>query len=220
MKRFFAVSTIALMACSASAATVASWDFAGFAGNEATAGGNELTGMEDSVLSRGSGISALANTDSFSASGFQAAGGSLASALTANNYYTFTLEASATYSFSVSSIDFNFSSSSDGPQSWALFSSVDGFAAIGDALIDWGHVGFDPNTQTATLSGVTELQNISGPIEFRVYGYEASGDGGSGRFEGTGNDITVNGEVVPEPATMGLLGLGALALALRRKVQK
>lgn len=218
MKSLFVASMVAVMACSASAATVASWEFAGFAGNEATASGSELAGMENSVLSRGSGISALANADSFSASGFQAAGGSLASALAANNYYTFTLEASANYLFSVSSIDFNFSSSSDGPQSWALFSSVNGFADIGDALIDWGHVGFDPNAQTATLSGVTELQNISGPIEFRVYGYEASGDGGSGRLEGTGNDITVNGEVVPEPATMGLLGLGALVLALRRKM--
>jgi hypothetical protein len=176
--------------------------------------------LEDSVLSRGSGISALANADSFSSSGFQAAGGSLTGALAANNYYTFSLEASANYLFSVTSIDFNFTSSSDGPQSWALFSSVDGFAAVGDALIDWGHVGYDPNTQTANLSGVAGLQNISGPIEFRVYGYEASGDGGTGRFEGPGGDITVDGAVVPEPATLGLLGLGALALALRRKMRK
>lgn len=61
---------------------------------------------------------------------------------------------------------------------------------------------------------------ITGSIEFRVYGYEASLQSGTGSFEGTGNDVTVHGEVVPEPATMGLLSLGALALAFRRKRQK
>ena len=36
------------------------------------------------------------------------------------------------------------------------------------------------------------------------------------------NDLTMNGEVtsIPEPATMSLLGLGALAMVLRRKIRK
>jgi len=206
---------IVLIAASASAATLVTWDFAGYAGTEATAPGTELTGMADSTLSHGAGLQySVSNPDSFNGTGFLA---TLAQALTANDYFTFSLEASPTYSFSVDSIVFNFDSSPSGPQSWALFSSATGFNE-GDVLNNWVSVG--AGTQTATLSGVTELQDIAGPVEFRIYGYEASLASGTGSFEGSGNDITVNGAVVPEPATMGLLGLGALALALRRRNPK
>lgn len=34
------------------------------------------------------------------------------------------------------------------------------------------------------------------------------------------NTMTMSGDVIPEPATMSLLGLGALAMVLRRKIRK
>lgn len=40
---------------------------------------------------------------------------------------------------------------------------------------------------------------------------------GSARLLGT---MTMGGDVIPEPATMSLLGLGALAMVLRRKIRK
>lgn len=216
MKKWLVGGMIVLVAGVASADTIASWDFSGFAGTEATAAGTMASGMEGSTLSHGAGLQFVTpNPNAFNGTGFLA---SLAASLADDDYFTFSLEASANYSFSVSSIDFSFDASGSGPQSWALFSSVDGFADAGDALYNWASVG--TGTRTATLSGITELQNAFGPVEFRVYGYDASLQSGTGSFEGAGNDVTVNGTVVPEPATMGLLGLGALAMGLRRKMQK
>ena len=220
MKKWLVGWMLALAAGTANAAVIASWDFAGFAGTEATADGTMAPGLETSTLAHGAGLQyATANPDSFTGTGFLS---SLDSALTDDDYFTFVLESSENYIFSVDSIVFNFDASLSGPQSWALFSSMDGFAAAGDALYNWASVG--TGSRTATLSGNAAFQVISGSVEFRVYGYDASLQSGTGSFEGTGNDITVNGEAVPleipEPATLGLLGLGALALNLRRKPRR
>lgn len=216
MKKWLIGWLISLAAGTAGAAVIASWDFAGFDGTEATADGTMATGMETATLSHGAGLQYVtANQDSFNGTGFLS---TLDSALADDDYFTFTLAASVNYIFSLDSIGFNFDASPSGPQSWALFSSMDGFAAAGDALYNWTSVG--TGSRTATLSANPDFQVISGSVEFRVYGYGASLESGTGSFEGDGNDITVNGEVVPEPATLGLLGLGALALAFRRKPRK
>jgi len=219
MKKILIGLMVAMVATCGFADLIATWDFTGFAGNEASAAGSMLANMEASTLTRGGGLGATGNGDRFCANGFA---DTLANALTGADYFTFTLEASSTYAFSLSSMVFNFQASGTGPQSWALFSSVTGWNEV-DVLENWAGVG-NGVTETADLSGVTALQSASSAIEFRVYGYGASGTGGTGGFEGTGDDIVVNGTVapsaIPEPATMSLLGLGALAMVLRRKIRK
>jgi hypothetical protein len=62
----------------------------------------------------------------------------------------------------------------------------------------------------------TEGQGLSGTVYFRVYA-------GGGKQNNDSDDtfyldnITVRGDVVPEPATMAMLGIGGLAALLRRR---
>lgn len=79
-------------------------------------------------------------------------------------------------------------------------------------------------TPPLDLSGVADLQNIPGgtTIDFRLYGW-GSINGGVTVFTNTlalgrdlGPQLTGNVVVIPEPATLGLVGLSVIALVRRR----
>jgi hypothetical protein len=59
---------------------------------------------------------------------------------------------------------------------------------------------------------------ITEATEIRIQGWNATSTGGNFRLD----NVVLNGTVtaIPEPATMSLLGLGALAMVLRRKLSK
>jgi hypothetical protein len=67
------------------------------------------------------------------------------------------------------------------------------------------------------LSGIAALQNISSNVTFTVFGWDADSGTNAGammvldniHLEGTGG--------IPEPASLGLVALGATALIRRRQ---
>lgn len=79
-------------------------------------------------------------------------------------------------------------------------------------------------TPPLDLSGVADLQNVAGgtTIDFRLYGW-GSINGNATAFTNTlalgrdlGPQLTGSVVVIPEPATLGLIGLGLVALIRRR----
>lgn len=61
-----------------------------------------------------------------------------------------------------------------------------------------------------------EGQNLTGDVYFRIYAAGSGTDGDPGNSLLLGN-LTITGDVVPEPATLGLLGIGGLGVLLRRR---
>jgi len=148
-------------------------------------------------------------------------GDSLAEALAADYYWSFTIENTSSDSFTIDSLSLDSRATAATGYSGTIsfFSSVDGFTA-GDVLTTDTFSGPSSSTETLNFApGITLAPTES--IEYRFYVHDNSGDGNDIlRFD----QLTVNGNVVvPEPSSAGLLGLGALtfvAVRRRRKVSE
>lgn len=112
------------------------------------------------------------------------------------DYFTFTLTPNAGRSISFVSFVFTLERSTTGPTSLELRSSIDGFtASIGTLANSTGGT-----LNTIDLSGGS-YQNISGAVEFRIYGWNAGGATGTQSV----NDFIFNGVTNPLPVTIEYL---------------
>ena len=151
--------------------------------------------------------------------------GSLSTAISVDDYFSFIIDPDAPGAvMSLTSLDLNYgytrAGGFDGKTFTAeLLTSIDGFTASDSVALQ--SVSTDPPTATPSytswsidLSGPS-FQNITTATEFRFYLYDDTSDSNTiHRLD----DIVLNGIVtVPEPSSTALVGLGGLALMLRRK---
>ena len=158
-----------------------------------------------SGIGRGTGITASSANDRYSAKSWTTTG-----LLDTNDYYTFTLDANDGYEFDFDSFVYTGTASASGPTAFALRSSLDGFTA---------NIGSPTAAGTTIVLTASQFQNLTTPVEFRLYGYGAGG--GTGTF--SINDYSFDGavEAVPEPNTLALFGVGSLLmLASRHRTRK
>jgi hypothetical protein len=173
-----------------SSSQILTFDFAGLAGSEATANSNfNHANLNSSTISRGAGLTATANADRFNAESW--ATGSIANAVTGNDYMQFTITPQAGYLFTVSSITIQLQRSGTGLTQIALRSSLDSYATNLDGTKNVSDI---TTTQSFTFTfAQTPACNVA--VTYRLYGYAEATTGTGGPGDGIGDDIVVNGSV-------------------------
>ncbi len=179
---------------SISAQNLLSWEFQGNAGDEPTVTADVFaTGISatapSGVISRGAGLGAAGNGNRFNGTNWQM--GATVD-ITNDKYMTFSITPDAGYEMSLSAIVFNWEKSNTGPSSVVFTSSLDGHSSvIGTPFTGLTNTG--NNGLTLTLPAA--FQNLVTGVTFRAYGYGYVGTftNGTGGFEGTGNDLIVQG---------------------------
>jgi hypothetical protein len=236
MKGLITTMAVALVAATAVRAdTLAFWDNGGMPVNQATAPVDVVhAGMSSTSLSAGAGLNTNPSWPDSLASYAHTLKGSLGEAITANHYFTFTLtpDAGKTVSYDniFTRVSLNTGDTNVGATiEFFLLSDQTGFTAS-DSLDSFsatrspGSSGAAYVPGTFDVSGVSGLQNLAVATEFRIYAVETAGVAnrmGIGEAWG-GNthsdDLVVNGTVIPEPATLGLLCFFSAGLLwIRRK---
>jgi hypothetical protein len=149
------------------------------AANPYTAGQTVDPNITVTGIGRGPGTLAANSIDSYNANNWNNGG-----AIDLTDYFTFTLTPNAGKAINFVSFVFTLQRSNQGPVNIALRSSVDAFTAnIGSPATSTGST-----LNTISLSGAS-YQNITTAIEFRIYGWNSTNNGGALSV----NDFTFNG---------------------------
>ncbi|MGS0748317.1 T9SS type A sorting domain-containing protein [Halpernia sp. GG3] len=156
-------------------------------------------------LTRGSGILTATGTGAVSAwGGTDYLSADPASAITANDFDTFTISANSNYKVSISGINkYNVRRSSNGPTSaqWQYQVGSGSFINIGSTITLGSITSSAGNEQAAIdLSGISDLQNIAAgtTVTFRVLIWGASAT--------TGTGYLINGNSAATSKTLAFVG--------------
>lgn len=218
-------SMLCVVACAAGAAqaqtVVAGW-VAGGLNNSSTIPAPTTVidladGLSGTSLARGAGVNQISNTP-FSSRGWT--GVDLADAIANNDYVEWTLTVDAGKSLNLSNIEMKYAgASSNSPTMMAVLMSTDNFATFSTVFTDSAVATTDEIADEAlSFSGLT------GTVSFRTYAWGASSSFGGFAIKPFGANllqdqrgIILSGEVVPTPASAGLMALGGLIAARRRR---
>jgi hypothetical protein len=141
------------------------------------------------------------------------------------------------YSMTLTEIDMSYWSDTQdrggGSMFYQIFENANPTPVVSATEVIWTQASLGGNDYQGTWTGTEDMMGAYSYVEDETYFAQVwakSWDTGGGQgdsFLNNGGDpanyeasFTYNAEVIPEPATMSLLGLGALAMVLRRKMKK
>jgi hypothetical protein len=137
-----------------------------------------------------------------------------------SKYISFTISPEPGYQVTVDQIFFRFGSNTAASGTFEIRSDLDSFGStISSALLP----AFQASGGTRTFA-ITGVDNVSSPVEFRLYSYLTTTVGGQRNITFGANpneldDFVVSGTAIPEPSTYALLAgmLTLTVVVLRRR---
>ncbi|WP_161627689.1 lamin tail domain-containing protein [Eisenibacter elegans] len=94
-------------------------------------------------------------------------------------YFSFSIQANSGFVMTLNTLNFTLTYTGTGPSRWVVRSSLDGFANnIGDEIVSSGTGSIHSITLPIAFANIAASTNV----EFRIYGYGASGTTGAGRL--------------------------------------
>ncbi|MCZ8295811.1 MAG: YDG domain-containing protein, partial [Flavobacterium sp.] len=151
------------------------WNTFGNSGNETTeaSSGNDSNVGPSNLNYTGSSVTPAPNSNRFGGTNW-----TVGTTIDTNRYIQFTVTPNPGFTFTPTSFDFIWEFSGTGPSSVAIRSSVDGYASNLGTL-----TGLTSSSSIVRTIPITGLNELSSPVTFRVYGYNATQLTGTGGFD-------------------------------------
>ncbi|GAB3029669.1 endonuclease/exonuclease/phosphatase family protein [Spirosoma pulveris] len=203
LQLLFAASLWLMTSAGFAQTTLAQWNFEGTPGSLTAAVAPTITADNAAFGSGVTSVTFVAGNGGGRA--YTGTGWNVASP-DANKYIQFSLGPVASYTMALAQLSFDEQRSGTGPTTWTLRSSLDNYAT---------DINTTPTSTTSptssgsftsrvvSLSASTAFQNLSTPVTFRIYGYGASGSGGTWRFD----NVQVSGSTGPSDPTAPLISV-------------
>jgi hypothetical protein len=189
MKKYYALLTMLFLFTGVMWGQILQWNTFGNTGTETTEPSvynNPNIAAAD--LTQGN-ITAASNGNRFGGSGWfntgdTGTGNTLSEAIAGGDYIQFVVTPNSGYSFTPTSLDFSWQSSSTGPKNVTLRSSIDNYTSnIGTSAVTSSIASY-----SISISGIT---GITTATTFRLYGYGATATSGTGGFDVASNIVNV-----------------------------